>query len=1321
LEVKSMTVNLFDASYYRANSGASPKVSDAQLLDRFLNGGVNQGQAFSPFVDLSFYRASNSDLAAFSNRQLYDHLQNFGIAEGRRFSPLVDLNFYRNANNDLSRFSNEQLFEHLRTFGLNEGRTFSLYVDLTFYRNANSDLSSMSGAQAFRHLASTGVNEGRAFSPYVNLTFYRNANSDLSGFSNSQALSHLEILGINEGRVFSPYVDLNFYRNANSDLSAFNGQQLLTHLETFGVGEGRSFSTVVDLKFYRTFNGDLGGFSNKQLLQHLEIFGVNEGRRFDPFVDLGFYRSGNADLSSFGNSQLLQHLALYGLNENRGFTPFADLNFYRYANADLSALSGSGALAHLEIFGLNEQRVFSPYVDLELYRFANSDLQGFSQQNLLTHLQYFGVGEGRQFSYPFDVDYYALENPDLVTNYARGRGLRTEAVANSATEFAGLRNSVFKHFVQFGASEGRQASDEFDVEAYEDANADLGGLTNVQLYQHFRRFGLNEVRVLSDAYDTEYYQTDNTAPAGSSPAQLFRYYITQGLAAGDLAAVNEDREDERTDGLNLSRFALTGGTTTFNFNLSAEDEPNPDRLGSYAETYAISGLNPGQTVTVTMTGGFDTYLQLVNPITQEVVAENDNISGSDRNSQLTFTVPGGIDYLLRATSIDALNVGNYALVVTAAPTVVGTLAPNTSTSGTLSTADFTNPDREDTFRQDRLLDLTGIVAEQAVVLTLNSTAFDTYLQLVNADTKEVLAENNNAGPNQSQLTFTRQAGINYGVRVTSSKANGVGAYTLAMSTSGSGTSSLAVGQALNGSISSGNATDTYNLDLTGLAAGTPVRVNLRSTKFNSAVTITGSNGSTFTNDDVAAGNSDSEVVFTPVAGVTYQVQAQRSAAAPAGEGSYEVNVSAAPAGGSGVTLTNAGLNVLLGSKTTLTRADMLAFFAQAQADGTIAADEKADLETLRDKATQFKLSDGLRFLTDRVVSGLSDNLAAATFEQTLVGPNFFGTAPPKAEYVGEGDSARGNPPPKTTYQLTYQPIQGSLYGTNPSDGRNPFGPRIRDINQVFYGACVFYSVLGSLFPAPQFEGSANLGGSFLQGMITENGTETYNGKTYETWTFRFFQNGKAFFNTVDRQVGTAATAFGSSEPGQLVGSSRAGANGLDLADNGEGIWSILAERAYSQFREQISPASNTDSGYTLIGNGALGNDVLNYIVGGYEVNYASYNQGATAQDQPIGALTFGAIEAALNAGKPVVFGTGGFTDAMKAQTRYQYFAGSHEYTVTRAFTDGNGVQQVVVRNPWGKDGGTLDSGNPDDGFIQISYADFTNGVADDLAIGRLVG
>lgn len=1289
-----MAVALFDASYYRANnSGTSAKVNDAQILDRFLSSGVNQGQAFSPFVDLSFYRASNSDLASFSNRQLYDHLQNFGVAEGRRFSPLVDLNFYRNSNNDLSRFSNEQLFEHLRTFGVNEGRTFSLYVDLTFYRSANSDLSSLSGAQAFQHLASTGVNEGRAFSPFVNLNFYRSANSDLSSFSNSQALNHLEILGINEGRLTSPFVDLTFYRNANSDLGAFNGEQLLTHLQTFGVGEGRQFSTVVDLNFYRTFNSDLGGFSNKQLLQHLEIFGVNEGRRFDPFVDLSFYRSGNTDLGSFGNNQLLQHLALNGLNEGRVFTPFADLNFYRNANADLSALSGSAALAHLEIFGLNEQRVFSPYVDLELYRFANSDLQGLSQRDLLNHLQFFGVGEGRQFSYPLDVDYYALENPDLVTNYARGRGLRTEVVDNSEVEFAGLRNDLLKHFVQFGASEGRQSSDEFDVEVYKDANPDLGGLTNVQLYQHFRRSGLNEVRVLSDAYDTEYYQTDNTAPAGSSPAQLFRYYITQGLAAGDLAFVNEDREDETTSGLNLSRFALTGGTTTFNFNLSNENEPNPDRLGSYAETYAVDGLNPGQTVTVTMTGGFDTYLQLVDPITQEVVAENDNISGTDRNARLTFTVPGGVDYLIRATSIDALNVGNYALVVTAAPTVIGTLAANASTSGTLSTTDFTNPDREDTFRQDRLLDLTGIATEQAVVLTLNSTAFDTYLQLVNADTKEVLAENNNVGPNQSQLTFTRQAGINYVVRVTSSKANGVGAYTLAMSTPGSATPNLAVGQTLNGSIAAANnATDTYNLDLTGLAAGTPVRVNLRSTKFNSAVTITGSNGSTFTNDNVAAGNSDSEVVFTPVAGVTYQVQAQRSAAASAGEGSYEVSVAAAPAGGSGVTLTNAALNTLLGSKTTLTRADILAFFNQAQQDGTIAADEKVDLETLRDKATQFKLSEGLRFLTDRVVSGLSDNLAAATFEETLVGPNFFGTAPPKAEYVGEGDSARGNPPPKLTYKLAYQPIQGSLYGTAPADGRNPFGPRIRDINQVFYGACAYYAALGALFPAPQFEGSANLGGSFLQGMITENGTETYNGKTYETWTFRFFQNGKAFFNTVDRQVGTAATAFGSSQPGQLVGSSRGGANALDLADNGEGIWSLLAERAYSQFREQIAPAGNTDSGYTLIGNGASVDLPLKYLVGGTPQVFYSFTP------EQLEGLSFAALKTALDQGRPISSGFFGTNDPA------ELLITGHAYTLTAAIAGTGGTEDTLVfRNPWGKDGGAVASGDPNDGFVSLTY------------------
>ena len=88
-----MSVNLFNANFYRAANpdlAAAGLTTDGQLLSHLQTSGLDEGRAFSPFVNLNFYRSSNPDLATVglnTNRQLYDHLQNSGVAEGRRFSP----------------------------------------------------------------------------------------------------------------------------------------------------------------------------------------------------------------------------------------------------------------------------------------------------------------------------------------------------------------------------------------------------------------------------------------------------------------------------------------------------------------------------------------------------------------------------------------------------------------------------------------------------------------------------------------------------------------------------------------------------------------------------------------------------------------------------------------------------------------------------------------------------------------------------------------------------------------------------------------------------------------------------------------------------------------------------------------------------------------------------------------------------------------------------------------------------------------------------------------------------------------------------------
>jgi hypothetical protein len=171
-----MTVNLLDINYYRAvnpDLAAAGVVTDAQLVEHFVNAGANEGRRFSAFVNLDLYRAINPDLAAAginNNLQAFYHLQSSGIAEGRRFSMGFNAPFYRVVNPDLAAAginNNEIAFEHFRANGLNEGRLSAENFNVRFYLDANADLraAGFNFGQAFTHYVTNGYREGRPAIP----------------------------------------------------------------------------------------------------------------------------------------------------------------------------------------------------------------------------------------------------------------------------------------------------------------------------------------------------------------------------------------------------------------------------------------------------------------------------------------------------------------------------------------------------------------------------------------------------------------------------------------------------------------------------------------------------------------------------------------------------------------------------------------------------------------------------------------------------------------------------------------------------------------------------------------------------------------------------------------------------------------------------------------------------------------------------------------------------------------------------------------------------------------------------------------------------
>ena len=102
---------------------------------------------------------------------------------------------------------------------------------------------------------------------------------------------------------------------------------------------------------------------------------------------------------------------------------------------------------------------------------------------------------------------------------------------------------------------------------------------------------------------------------------------------------------------------------------------------------------------------------------------------------------------------------------------------NTSITGVLSSGDLNNPTRVGSFSDD--YELIDVMAGEPVFLNLVSEEFDTYLQIINTDTGEVVASNDDGGTSSnSQLLLNPEASTRYLIRVTGFNEQDLGNYTL---------------------------------------------------------------------------------------------------------------------------------------------------------------------------------------------------------------------------------------------------------------------------------------------------------------------------------------------------------------------------------------------------------------------------------------------------------------------------------------------------------------------------------------------------------------
>ncbi|MEG4853727.1 C2 family cysteine protease [Microcoleus sp. B5-D4] len=271
-----------------------------------------------------------------------------------------------------------------------------------------------------------------------------------------------------------------------------------------------------------------------------------------------------------------------------------------------------------------------------------------------------------------------------------------EGNTNYSLSLAGVAGTVAKDLAGDRASTARLLSPDGEVELHDY----VGGTDAVDAYRlevlnagyldlftENRKADLN-LTVWSDRNSNDQLDADEIVAQGTNEIQEDNinpgtYYVNVSAPGAptpyEIAAISEP--GSRVDIENYDPLfpgIPTTGTLTQNDNFDPNDQEN------YADPYLLSELGAGLTVTVTQESqDFDASLTVVDQLTGEVVAENDDINtnGGDFNARVSFTTEPGVQYVVFASSVDAPGLGDYTLNAT----VTGTPIANALRSASADT------------------------------------------------------------------------------------------------------------------------------------------------------------------------------------------------------------------------------------------------------------------------------------------------------------------------------------------------------------------------------------------------------------------------------------------------------------------------------------------------------------------------------------------------------------------------------------------------------------------------------------------------------------
>jgi Calpain family cysteine protease len=253
-----------------------------------------------------------------------------------------------------------------------------------------------------------------------------------------------------------------------------------------------------------------------------------------------------------------------------------------------------------------------------------------------------------------------------------------------------------------------------------------------------------------------------------------------------------------------------------------------------------------------------------------------------------------------------------------------------------------------------------------------------------------------------------------------------------------------------------------------------------------------------------------------------------------------------------------------------------------------------------------------------------------------------------------------------------------LYGTETGDTAEITD---EDIHQGRLGDCYLLSSIGEI---------ARINPSVIENMIKDNGDGTY------TVTFHkrrgasgvliagLFGVAGVLYEAVKGQFETVTETVDGNFP-KGTGNNKGSANqygGQDMVGSKAEIWVQVIEKAYAKLH----------GGYAEIGGGGWANDALEELT------------GQEAEQDTVGKVTLADLQAAFQAGKPIVMNT-----PDKPSLPYN-LVGDHAYMLENLEVHGT-TATVTLRNPWGYN--PPSTNNP---FVKIPFDKLSSGI-DSIDIG----